>query len=528
MLENRLKPLDASFLELENDDSNMCVGGADVFAGPAPSYEEVLAELDERLGAVPNFRLRRVEVPLGLGRARWADAEDFDLTDHIKRTALPAPGGAEELQALFGRVMAHPVNHQRPPWEMWLVEGLAGGRFALLHKMHHALVDGIASVQVLETLFSADPEGERVQPREMDPKPAPSGARLLAESVVERTLAPEALGALVGAVTHPRRTAESAVRTAAGLAGLAKAASTQAPSSPYNQPVGPDRSFAWQRESLGDVKKIKDALDGSVNDVVLTAVAGTLRCDLERRGADPDGTELFAFVPVSIRSDDGSDELGNEVSGLKVALPIDEPDPLRRFARVHDAMDKLKGSPQALGASAVVESTGLVAPAVFESLAPAGGLQRYTNLVITNVPGPAHKLYLLGRELEDVFPFVPLAANLAFGVAVVSYADTLGFGFSADPKAVPDVAEMAPALHESLGELAAAAGVKLTAPAPADAGAASDGDEPWRGYDSQKAKEVTKRLGDLADAERARVRAYEKAHKGRKSVLKAARRAGPQ
>jgi diacylglycerol O-acyltransferase len=512
MLKNRLTPLDASFLQLEDDDSNMCVGGAEVFAGDPPTYDELVAELDKRLRAVPNFRLVRVPVPLGLGRARWADAEDFDLRDHVKRTAVPAPGDAAKLQALFARVMSHPINHSRPPWEMWLVEGLEGNRFALLHKMHHALVDGIASVQVLETLFSADPGGDPVEERQTEPRPAPSAPRLLAESLLERTLAPEALGALTGAVTHPRQTAESVVRTAAGVAGLAKAAAKQAPPTPYNHPVGPDRAFSWQRESLTQVKEIKEALDGSVNDVVLTAVTGALRRDLERRGADPGDTEIFAFVPVSLRSDDGSGELGNEVSGLKVALPLDEADPLERFARVHGAMDELKTSPQALGASAAVQSTGLVSPAVFQTLAPVGDVQRYTNLVITNVPGPRQKLHLLGRELEDVFPFVPLAANLAVGVAVVSYVDTLGFGFSADPDVVPDVDQLAPALRESMQELADAAGV------------GGDSAEPWKGYDEQTVKEITTRIADLDDDARASVRAYEEKNKKRAGVVKAAKR----
>ncbi|HYI36145.1 MAG TPA: wax ester/triacylglycerol synthase family O-acyltransferase [Thermoleophilaceae bacterium] len=458
MLKNRLSALDASFLSLEDEDSNMCVGGADVFAGPAPEHEEVLDELGRRLDAVPNFRLRRVSVPFGLGRPRWADAEDFRLEDHITRVVLPEPGDAERVQALFARLMAQPVDHDRPPWEIQVIEGLEGGRFALLHKMHHALVDGIASVQVLETLFSADPAGgDDVEPRPLEPKPAPSPVRMLAESVVERTLAPEALGAVAGAVTHPRRTAGSVVKGAAGVAGLARAALRPAPDTPYNQPVGPERSFAWQRESLDEVKAIKDALGGSVNDVVLTAVAGALDRDLRRRGGHPGADEMFAFVPVSLRSDSGDGQLGNEVSGLKVALPLGEDDPLERFARVHQTMDALKGSPQALGASAAVGASGLVSAAAFEAMSPVGDVQRYANLVITNVPGPPDPLYFLGRELEDVFPFVPLAANLAMGVAVVSYAGTLGFGFSADPETVPDVHELAPALHESLAELADAA-----------------------------------------------------------------------
>lgn len=459
MLKNRLSALDATFLGLEDDDSNMCVGGADVFAGPVPAWHEALDELGRRLEAVPNFRLRSVRVPLGLGRPRWADAEDFRLEDHVVRVAVPEPGDAEQLQALFARMMSQPVNHDRPPWEIWLVEGLQGDRFALLHKMHHSLVDGIASVHVLETLFSTDPGGgDDVEPRTLEPKPAPSPVRLLVESLVERTLAPEALGAVAGAVTHPRRTAGSVVRTAAGVAGLARAVVRPAPHTPYNTPVGPERAFSWQRESLEEVKAIKDALGGSVNDVVLTAVAGALDRDLRRRGDHPGDTDLYAFVPVSLRADSGDGKLGNEVSGLKVALPLGKDDPLERFALVHETMGALKGSPQALGASAAVSVTGLVSEATFEAFSAVGDVQRYANLVITNVPGPREPLYFLGRELEDVFPFVPLAANLALGVAVVSYADRLGFGFSADPDSVPDVQELAPALHESLAELAAAAG----------------------------------------------------------------------
>lgn len=462
MLENRLSPLDATFLQLENHDSNMCVGGADVFAGPAPSYDELVAELDRRMDAVPNFRLRRVDVPLGLGRSRWADADDFRLEDHIRHTALPAPGKAKQLQTVFGRIMSNPINHEHPPWEIWLVDGLEGGRFALFHKMHHALVDGIASVQVLGELFSTSPDGDAtVKTRETRSRPTPSKLRLMVEALVERSLVPEAAGLAKGAVTDPKGMAESAVRTAAGLVGLGRAAIKQAPATPYNHPVGPARAFAWQRESMDDVKALKNALGGSVNDVVLTTMAAALGADLRSRGTDTDGLEIYAFIPVSVRSDDGTGELGNKVSGLKVALPVGEGDPLERFARVHAAMDELKSSPQALGASAAVDSTGLVPAALFEAVASVGDIQRYVNLVITNVPGPRTKLYLLGRELEDVFGFVPLGANLAMNTAVVSYVDKIGFGFCADPTIVKNVDRLAPALHAAFEELAKAAGVKL-------------------------------------------------------------------
>jgi len=442
----------------------MCVAGVDVFAGPPPYYEDLVAEIGRRLEALPHFRRHRVNVPLGLGRPRWADDERFRLTYHLRHVALPAPGNDVQLQNLFGRVMGQPISHERPPWEMWLVEGLEGGRFALLHKMHHALVDGIASVKVLEALLDSSPENDDpVQPREWVPKPTPSSAELLAGAVLERVFAPELLGSVARAVTSPRNTATSAARTLAGVAGLARAAASQAPHTPYNAPVGPHRSFVWQRESLTDIKAIKDALDGSVNDVVLATVAGALRTDLERRGADTDGPELFAFVPVSIREDDGGDGiLGNAVSGLKVPLPVGEADTVERFTRVHDAMQGLKESPQVFGASAIMDSTGLVPAGLLELLTPLGDSQRYVNLVITNVPGPADKLYLLGRELEDVFPFVPLAANFGLGVAVVSYAERMCFGFSADPDVVDELYELPLALHAALADLAKAAGVKLS------------------------------------------------------------------
>ncbi len=471
MFENRLKPLDASFLEFESDDNKMCVAGLDVFAGPAPSYDDLTSEMERRLEGLPHFRRHRVNVPLGLGRPRWADDERFRLSYHLRHVALPEPGSAEQLQNLFGLVMGQPIDHERPPWEMWLVEGLEGGRFALLHKMHHALVDGIASVKVLELLLDSSPDvPDPVKPVDSEPKPTPSAAQLLSGAMLERAYVPEVMGAVAGAVTSPRRTASGAVRTAAGLAGLARAAVSQAPHTPYNASVGPHRSFSWQRESLDDVKAIKNALGGSVNDVVLATVAGALRTDMQRLGTDTEGLELFAFVPVSVRQEDGGDGVqGNEVSGLKVPLPVGEPDALERFNSVHEDMQGLKESPQVFGASAVMDSSGLLPAGLLERLTPLGDSQRYVNLVITNVPGPKEKLYLLGRELEDVFPFVPLGVNFGLGVAVVSYDDTLGFGFSADPDVVEDPQELPRALHAALADLGAHAGVELSAPAPDDA-----------------------------------------------------------
>lgn len=517
MPEDRLTPLDTTFLIGEDDSTNLCVGGVEVLAGPPPSYEELLETIAPRLDRLPRFRQKLATVPLGLGRPRWVDDHSFRLTNHVHHAAVPPPGDARQLQALFARLMSEHLRRDRPLWELWLVEGVEGGRFAVLHKIHHALVDGLASIKVLETLLDTDADAPAdARPKAWRARPGPSSARLLADAVLERAAPPGILGSAADLVRSPRSTAASAVRTIAGLAGLARAGLDAAPASPYNTAVGPRRSFSWQRESLGDFKAVKDALGGSLNDAVLAVVAGALGRDMRRRGWETSGLELQAFVPVSVREE--VDSSGNEVSGLRVPLPVGVADPLERFNVIHATMQKLKESAQPIGGLAATQAMGLVPPGLAERVSAVSALQRFVNVVVSNVPGPQEKLYLRGREVEDVFPCLPIGSNLALGIVIVSYAGKMEFGFTGDGDALDDVDQLPGLLHASLLELAEAAGTAVSAPSPMAAGNGSGGGEPWTGYDDQTADEIRRAITGLDDDGLERVAAYERSHKDRATI----------
>src|SRR3954447_20620416 len=355
MSADRLSPLDASFLHFEDAASHMHVACAMVFDGDAPAYEELLEHIESRLHLVPRYRQRLAEVPFGQGRPKWVDDDRFDLRYHVRHTALPAPGTEYELQVLCGRVFSQQLRRDRPLWENYLVEGLEAGRFAILSKTHHAMVDGISGLDILSVLFA--PEEESADSAEWSPRPAPSRASLLAESLVERATTPfEIFRGARALVRGPRQVMSRLAESAVGAGAMAWAGLQPAPQSPYNaELVGPDRRFTWLRASLDDLKAIKNELGGSVNDVVLTIVARGLRRDLQRRGVDVDGLELKAFVPVSLRREDqrGSEELGNQVGGMIAPLPVGCDDAADCLRTISAAMSGLKESGQAVGAQAL-------------------------------------------------------------------------------------------------------------------------------------------------------------------------------
>src|SRR4051794_1226453 len=464
---DRLTPLDASFLHLEDASSPMHVAAAMVFRGPAPSYQDLLDHMAARLHLVPRYRQRLAEVPLGQGRPLWVDDEAFDLRFHVRATALPRPGTERELQVLASRVFGQPLRRDRPLWETWLVEGLEGDRFGLLSKTHHAVVDGISGLDVLAVLFA--PESDAPEAAVWRPQAAPSGASLLAGAAAERLAAARDLAAPVaGAVRHPRRLAGAALRTAAGVAAFAQAGLRPAPASPYNaHMIGPDRRFTWVRASLDDIKAIKNRLGGTVNDVALTAVARALRAHLQRRGEGVDELELKAFVPVSLRADDQRTGQGNLVSGMVVPLPVGCTDPVVCLRRIHGHLERGKRSGQTAGAVTLTGLTGFPPPAVIAQAAGAITRQRFINLVVTNVPGPQFPLFLGDRELLDIFPMVPLGRNLGLGVAIASYNGTMNFGLVGDFNLLHDLDDLAGDLDVALEELRAAAQPAPTAAAPA-------------------------------------------------------------
>ena len=465
MSSDRLTALDTSFLHLEDGEAHMHVASVMVFEGPPPPYDELLEAIERRLHLVPRYRQRLAFVPLGQGRPKWVDDPHLNLRYHVRSTALPSPGAEEQLKDLAGRVFAQQLDRDKPLWEVWMVEGLEGDRFAMLSKTHHALVDGISGVDIISVLFDTTPEpaaptdpGDRWLPR-----PVPTGAQLLAESVLERSTIPAEITRSVRAIFRgPRRIAAGARDAAVGVGAMAWAGLNPAPASPYNSSIGPHRRFTGVRADLGELKAIKNELGGTVNDVVLATVAGALGKHLRRRGQNTDGLELKAMIPVSVRADIERGALGNKVAAMMAPLPVWCQDPVARLDIVREELQGLKSSGQAVGAQVLTDLTGFAPATVMDQASRLVARQRMFNLVVTNVPGPQFPLYLAGRRMIDPFPMVPLAKNQGLGIALLSYAGKINFGLVGDYDLLWDLDDFADDVRESLDELAAAAGVELT------------------------------------------------------------------
>ena len=467
---DRLTALDASFLHLEDASAHMHVASVMLFEGDAPPYDDLLDSIDRRLHLVPRYRQRLATVPLGQGRPRWVDDPHLNLRYHVRSTALPSPGSEDQLRSLAGRVFAQQLDRDKPLWEIWLVEGLDGDRFAMLSKTHHSLVDGISGVDIMTVLFdtSADPAAPPDPGRRWLPRPLPSSAQLLGEALVERATMPGELVRTVRAIFRaPRQIAGGVVQAAAGIGAMAWAGMSPAPPSPYNRQIGPHRRFTWVRTELSDMKAIKNELGGSVNDVVLASVAGALGRHLRRRGHPTDGLVLKAMVPVSVRKDDQRGDLGNQVAAIMAPLPVWCQEPVGRLEIVREEMKGLKEGGQAVGAQVLTELGGYAPPTVMAQASRLMSRQRLFNLVVTNVPGPQFSLYLMGRRAVDPFPMVPLAKNQGLGIAIMSYDGRMNFGLVGDYDVLYDIDDLARDVYDSLAELAEAAGVELsTAPPP--------------------------------------------------------------
>ncbi len=457
---DRLTGLDSSFLHLERDSAHMHVAGCAIFYGRAPTHEELVGAIEARLHLVPRYRQRLAFVPLGQGRPVWVDDPHFHVAYHVRHTALPEPGSEEQLMRMTGRVFSQALDRSRPLWEVWLVEGLEGGRFALLSKTHHALVDGISGVDILTVLFDTSPEPMPVAPpdHEWVPRPLPSRAQLLADALLERATVPgEMARGVRAALRGPRAVVGQVMRSVGALGQLALTGLQPAPHTVFNATIGPHRRFTWVRGDLAQFKAIKNALSGTVNDVVLTVVSGALGRYMRSHGASTEGVVLRAMVPVSVRADIERGALGNRVAAMWAPLPVSIEDPAERLRTISASMQELKGSGQAVGAQVLTQLSGFAPPTIISQAARLQARQRLFNLVVTNVPGPQFPLYLLGRELEAIFPMVPLAKNTALGVAILSYNGQLNFGLSGDYDAMADIEALAVELRAAIAELAAAA-----------------------------------------------------------------------
>jgi diacylglycerol O-acyltransferase len=462
---DRLTGLDSSFLHLERDAAHMHVAGCMLFDGQAPTYDELVAQIVSRLHLVPRYRQRLAFVPFSQGRPVWVDDPHFNVAFHVRHTALPIPGGEDQLRRLSGRVFSQALDRSRPLWEIWLVEGVSEDRFALLSKTHHALVDGISGVDIATVLFDTSPDPMPVAPPEHKwvPRPLPTGAQLLADALLERATVPAEIARGVRATLRgPRHVASRLGQALGGVGAMARAGLQAAPASSLNVRIGPHRRFTWVRGDLQQFKAVKNALGGTVNDVVLAAVAGALGRYLRMHGEATEDTVLKAMVPVSIRAEVEQGALGNRVAAMWAPLPIGLTDPVQRLLTISREMEGVKDSGQAVGAQVLTELTGFAPPTIMAQAARLQARQRMFNLVVTNVPGPQFPLYMLGRKLDAMFPMVPLAENQALGIAIMSYNGQLNFGLNSDYDALADLEALADELRASIEELVAAAGADAT------------------------------------------------------------------
>jgi WS/DGAT/MGAT family acyltransferase len=457
---DRLTGLDSSFLHLERDGTHMHVASTTLFEGPAPRYTDFRDHIGSRLHLVPRFRQKLRFVPFGMGRPVWVDDPHLNLAYHVRHTALPEPGSEQQLRVLAARIFSQQLDRTKPLWEIWQVEGLKGGRFAIIGKTHHCMVDGVSGVDITTVLYDLERErGEGSKPLDRwIPAPEPSGAQLLAEALVERAMNPrEIVRGVRRVVRGPRRALRKATEAVAAAGSFAWTG-TAAPSSPFNFDVGPHRRFAWVRASLADMKHVKNELGGTVNDVILAAVSGALGRYMRERGHSTADLELRAMVPVSVRTREERGALGNRVTTMMAPLPVWCEDPSRRLEMVRRSMGDLKQSKQALGASILTQLTDFAPPTIAGQAARLQARQRFFNLVVTNIPGPQFPLYLMGRRMERVFPMVPLAKNQGVCVGIMSYDGQVNFGLIGDYDGMPDLDQLAGHLEASIGELIEAAG----------------------------------------------------------------------
>jgi WS/DGAT/MGAT family acyltransferase len=450
-----MSALDASFLYLDRPETPMHVGGVLVFDAPGFNYDELLARVSARISMVPRYRQRVREVPLRLSRPIWVDDEDFDLEYHVRRTSVARPGGREQLDELAARLFSRPLDHDRPLWEMYLIEGLEHGRVALVTKTHQAMIDGLGAVDIEQVILDREPSAFNVEAEPWVPRSEPSSMDLVTKAFAENLTTPALAWDVV-------RTNVSDISHVAGALGsrawdiattAVRMARTVHPT-PLNVEIGAQRRIATADYRLESLKDIRRAFGVTVNDVALAVIAGALRAWLMTRGAPVTGSaQVRAMVPISTRNDDPNTR--NNVSAFLVDLPVGEPDPVVRLRRIAFELAQLKDVGQLLGADAIISAAGFGPPTLHALGARLGAnlTKRVYNLVITNAPGPQHALYLGEARMVASYPFVPLTQNQALGVGFTSYDGGIFLALTADREAMPDLDELMSCLADSLAEL---------------------------------------------------------------------------
>jgi diacylglycerol O-acyltransferase len=457
---DRLTALDASFLHMERLEYPMHVGALSVFEGEPFFDEEGRFRLGEvrdlvssRLPLMPRFRRRLMNVPYDQGRPIWVDDQRFDITYHVRHTALPKPGSWEQLVTLTTRVLENQLDRERPLWELWFVEGLQEGNVALIQKTHHALIDGVSGVDVATLLLDVTPDYQKAAIEEWTPGRAPSPSQLLIDTLRERLTEPaEMLRSLRAMVRGPRHVL-ARLGELTGSVGTMVTRDAIAPRTSINGRTGRHRRLSTVRIPLGDVKEVHRALSGTVNDVVLAGVGGGMHRLFTERGDPTEGLHLRALVPVSVRAPDQRGALGNKVSAMFVNIPVGAMHPVDRLRAISEQTKNLKERQQAVGADFLINMTDYVAPTLMSLAARVVHRQPFINLVVTNVPGPQFPLYLMGARLLEAFPIVPLTRNLTVVVGILSYDGVLHFGLWADRDAFTDLEVLAGGIDDAFAEL---------------------------------------------------------------------------
>jgi diacylglycerol O-acyltransferase len=470
---DRLTAVDAGFLHQEGPTSHMHIGGLIVFEGPPPPFHEVLDTVRGRLHLLPRYRQRLEPAPLQSGNPVWIDDPGFNLEYHVRRTALPSPGRRTQLRDATAQIFSQRLDRSKPLWELWVIEGLENDHWALISKTHHALIDGLAGIDIGTALLDIGPEPMEIpHPDEAwRARPVPTSTELLAEGAIG-LVRTGLVGAarVVDALGRPKAAIARAKEVGEGIGEMAWALMNPAPSTPLNVAIGSHRRYRAVESDLATLKRIKDAFGGTVNDVVLAVVTSGLRTWLERRGVRPQGLELRALVPVSIRTADDHGQLGNRLTAMRGPLPVFLEDPVERMEFIREAMKDLKESKQALGAEAIANVQNFAPPTILAQASRLTFSTRLFNLLVTNVPGPQFPLYFRGREMVRAFPIAFLPKNHALAVAIMSYNGAINFGLIADHDAIPDLKVLADAIADAIAELDTLARERLAAaPAPVPA-----------------------------------------------------------
>ncbi|MFI5589508.1 wax ester/triacylglycerol synthase family O-acyltransferase [Amycolatopsis sp. NPDC051758] len=448
---DRLSPLDAAFLEIEDEDpsSSLAIASVAIAEGPAPGQDEFVEAVQARLAGIPRYHQKIRTVPFDLGPPAWVDDPAFDASAHFRRIALPAPHDEAALCELVALLMGERLERDRPLWEFWVIEGLPDGRWAILSKLHHALADGLAATRLQTILF-----GDVPAPARSEAAPDPGTARLLLDAAGTLLRNPwDQTRLLARELLHPNRLARRVSTAARGLAALTSALLPASPT-PLTGPLGRDRRYATASVALADVKAVAKAHEVTVNDVLLAAVAGGFRELLLHQGETPAADSVRSLVPVSVRTGTAVD---NEVSLLLPLLPVDLADPVQRLLRTHRRLGTLKAAKEA-DAGALVTTAAAhepFAPIAWAIRAAAHLPQRNIVTVTTNVRGPAEPLSALGRPIVEIYPYVPIALRVRTGVAMLSYAGRVTFGITSDADTVPEIDVLAKAIGREVEALRA-------------------------------------------------------------------------